>query len=104
MNSLKFLIKAVVSEGFQYGAASLLSKACHPVVLTAFFCALFHVHRVIRVDGRVFVKVVVRPQQDPAPVANCHRVGNVLRMGNVKKASGHPGNQVLQNIRQQKQP
>lgn len=83
IESLNFLIKAIVNEGFQHGAAVLFSKAGHPVALADFFCTRFNVHRVGRVDGRVLVKVVVRPQQDPAPVADCHRVGNVLRMGNV---------------------
>lgn len=99
--SLNILIKAIVSEGFQHGAASLLSKAGHPVVLAASFGGRFNVHRVGRVDGRVLVEVVVRPEQDSPSVADRHRVGNVLRMRNVKEASGHPGNQVLQKIRPQ---
>lgn len=85
----------MVSEGLQHRAAGLLSNAGHPVVLTAVHGTRIHIHRVSRLDGWILVEVVVRPQQDPAAISYCDRVGNVLGVGDVKEASGHPGNQVL---------
>ena len=90
-------IEAFIGEGFQDGAAGLLSKAGHPVAVTAVLAARGEVHRISRVDRRVHVKIVVWPQQDPAPVAYGYRVGDVLGVGDVKEAGGHPGNQVLQD-------
>lgn len=88
--------KAVVREGFQHRSAGLLSKAGHPVVVTACLCAWVKVHPISRVDGRVLIKVVVGPQQDPTAIAHCYRVGDVLGVGDVEETGGHPGNQVLQ--------
>ena len=86
----------MVSEGFKDGAADILSKTGHPVVVTAVLGAWFNVHPVSRVDGRVLIKIVVWPQQDPTPVTHGHCVGDVLGVGNVEEAGGYPGNQVLQ--------
>ncbi len=88
--------EAVVREGFEHGAAGLLGETGHPVVVTAVLLSWVDVHRISRVDGRVLIKVVVGPQQDPPSIAHCHCVGDVLGVGNVEKACGHPGNQVLQ--------
>jgi len=87
--------EAVVGEGFQDGAAGLLSKAGHPVVLAAVLAARGDVHPVGGMDGRVLVKVVVGTHQDPAPVAHGYRVRDVLSVGDVEEAGGHPGNQIL---------
>lgn len=82
----------MVSEGFQHRAAGLLSKTGHPVVVTAVLGARVQVDPIRRMDGWVLIKVVVGPQQDPTAIAHCYCVGDVLRMGDVEEASGHPGN------------
>lgn len=88
--------KATVSKGFQYRHAGLLRKAGHPVVFAALLCAWAKVHRISRVDGWVLIKVVMGPQEDATPISHCYRVGDILSVGDVEEASGHPGNQVLQ--------
>jgi len=86
----------VVAEGFQHGAAGLLSKAGHPVVFTAVLTARLKVHGVGGIHRWIFIKVVVRPQQDPASVAHGNRVGDILSVRDVEEASSHPGYQVLE--------
>jgi len=88
-------IKAVEGEGFQHGTAGLLSKAGHAVGVAALLRPRLDVHAVGGVDGRVHVKIVVGPQNDPASVAHGDRVGDVLGVGNVEESRRHPGNQIL---------
>ena len=87
--------EAVVGEGFPDGAAGLLSQAGHPVGVAALLRPRLDVHGVGRLAGRVHVKVVVGPQDDAAAVAHRHRVGHVLRVGDVEEPGGDPGHQVL---------
>lgn len=95
-SKLHHALKAVVGEGFQHGAAGLLSKAGHPVVFTAVLTARLKVHGVGGIHRWIFIKVVVRPQQDPASVAHGNRVGDILSVRDVEEASSHPGYQVLE--------
>lgn len=87
--------KAVVSERLQCGTALILFQTRHFVVLTVTLRALIKIHSIRRVDGWIFIKIVVRSKDDATTIAHCNRVRDVFGMRNVQETSSHPGNQIL---------
>lgn len=55
-----------------------------------------------RVDGGIFIKEVVGPEEEAHPVPHSHGVGNVFCMWDVQKTSCYPGYQVLAGERKKK--
>lgn len=78
------------------GTGGTLGQASQGVDLTVpGILILLEIDGVRRVEGRVLIKEVIRPEEEAHSVPYSHRVGNVFCMWDVQKASCHPGYQVL---------
>lgn len=80
----------------------MLIQTRHLVILAVSLRSGLDVHAVGRVDGRIFVEVIMRADEYGASVSHRHCVGDVLSMRDVEETRRYPGNQILDRQRSTK--